>query len=145
MADKKSESTLSRRTTPRIDVAFPYGIADDGTTAVHRSRITGHETAGGDRHLRDLLEHLLFTSPGERVMRPTFGSGLQRMIFEPSGEALAAALQAQMQGVILQHLGDRLELEGLEVTSDGGALRVTVAYRPLSDGRRRVETFEREV
>lgn len=145
MAEKKPPTSLSRRTTPRLDVAFPYGIADDGTTAVHRSRLTSHESAGGDRHLRELLEQLLFTSPGERVMRPTFGSGLQRMVFEPSGEALAAALQAQMQGVILQHLGDRLELEGLEVRAEGGELRVAVAYRSLADGRRRIETFEREV
>ena len=144
MAEPRKKTTMARRTTPRIDVAFPYDIASDGTTAVLESHTTSHETPGGGRHLRDLLEQLLFTAPGERVLRPDFGSGLQRMVFEPSGEALATALQAQMQAVILQHLGDRLELEGLEVEADNGSLRITVAYRPLHDGRRRLETFERE-
>jgi Bacteriophage baseplate protein W len=144
MAEERRKTTMARRTTPRVDVAFPYDVASDGTTAVLRSHLTSYETAGGDCHLRDLLEQLLFTSPGERVMRPELGSGLQRMVFEPSGEALATALQAQMQAVILQYLGDRLELEGLEVEAEDGSLRITVVYRPLHDGRRRVETFERE-
>lgn len=143
MSPDDPETTVSRFTAPRVDVAFPYAVADDGTTAVLRSHPTSHETPGSDRHLRDLLEQLLLTSPGERVMRPAFGSGLQRMVFEPSGEALAVALQAQMQAVILQYLGDRLELEGLEVRADDGHLRVTVAYRSTLDGRRQVETFER--
>ena len=29
-----------------------------------------------DEHVRDLIEQVLFTNPGERVNRPTFGSGL---------------------------------------------------------------------
>ena len=33
-------------------------------------------TTDPDRHLRDKLLAILFTSPGERVNRPTFGSGL---------------------------------------------------------------------
>jgi Bacteriophage baseplate protein W len=140
-----TRTTMARRTTPRVDLAFPYRIDVDGGTAVLRSPLTSHETPGGDRHLRDLIEQLLFTSPGERVMRPDFGSGLARLVFEPSGEALAVALQAQMQAVILMHLGDRLELDDLAVEADGGSLRITVAYRPLVDGRRRVETFEREI
>lgn len=144
MAELKKKAHLARGTTPRLDLAFPYRLSEAGETAMLRSQLQGHESAGGDRHLRDLLEQLLFTSPEERVMRPDFGSGLERLIFEPSGAALAVALQAQMQAVILQYLGDRLELDGLEVQAEGGKLRIRVAYRPLADGRRRVETFERE-
>ena len=114
MAETRKKAQLARGTTPRLDLAFPYRIADHGETAMLRSPLQGYESAGGDRHLRDLLEQLLFTSPGERVMRPDFGSGLERLVFEPSGAALAVALQAQMQAVILQYLGDRLELEALE-------------------------------
>lgn len=132
----------------RTDLAWPYDIADDGTTDVlrdlHGSAPTTEDRLASHRHLRDLLEQLLLTQPGERVMRPDLGSGLAHLVFEPTGEALAAALQAQAQAVILQHLGDRLELEGLDVQAEDSKLRITVAYRPKPDGRRRVETFERE-
>ena len=37
-----------------------------------------------DDHLRDLIEQVLFTAPGERVMRPDFGSGLLALVFEPN-------------------------------------------------------------
>ncbi len=137
----------------RSDLAWPYDLADDGTTSMLRDlpgTAPGSSPGSSDRlashhHLRDLLEQLLLTQPGERVMRPDLGSGLAHLIFEPAGEALAAALQAQAQAVILQHLGDRLELEGLDVQAEDSKLRITVAYRPKPDGRRRVETFERGV
>ena len=32
-----------------------------------------NDQADDDAHIRDLIEQLLFTSPGERVNRPTFG------------------------------------------------------------------------
>ncbi len=136
----------------RSDLAWPYDLASDGTTAMLHdlSRLAPGQADGGaerlasHHHLRDLLEQLLLTNPGERVMRPELGSGLANLVFEPAGEALAAALQAQAQAVILQHLGDRLELEGLEVQVEDSKLRITVTYRPKPDGRRRVETFERE-
>ena len=133
------------RPAPRQDLAWPYDIAADGTTAVLRDLDAGPERRSAELHLRDLLEQLLLTNPGERVMRPDFGSGLAALVFEPAGETLATALQAQAQAVVLHHLGDRLVLEGLDVAVEDSKLRVTVAYRPKPDGRRRVETFEREV
>ena len=34
-----------------------------------------------DDHIRDMIEQVLFTNPGERVNRPDFGCGLRRMVF----------------------------------------------------------------
>ena len=34
-----------------------------------------------DDHIRDLIEQLLLTGPGERVNRPNFGGGLQQLVF----------------------------------------------------------------
>ncbi|MEM6456224.1 MAG: GPW/gp25 family protein [Acidobacteriota bacterium] len=129
----------------RADLAWPYDVAADGTTATLRDLDADLARRSADHHLRDLLEQLLLTRPGERVMRPDFGSGLLDLVFEPAGEALAAALEAQAQAVILQHLGDRLTLESLDVTVEDSTLRITVVYRRTIDGRRRVETFERAV
>ena len=54
-----------------IQVAFPFQLAPDGRTA----------SVDYEEHVRDLIEQVLFTSPGERVNRPTFGSGLMQAVF----------------------------------------------------------------
>jgi len=64
-------------------VDFPYHVDGRGLTA----------TTAPDDHLRDLIEQVLFTAPGERVMRPEFGSGLLGLVFEPGGPELVAATQ----------------------------------------------------
>jgi phage baseplate assembly protein W len=38
-----------------------------------------------DEHIRDMIEQLLLTAPGERVNRPTFGSGVLGLVFAPAG------------------------------------------------------------
>ena len=53
----------------------------------------------GDRHIRDMIEQVLFTVPGERVNRPDFGCGLLQLVFAPNSEALAAAVLALGAGV----------------------------------------------
>jgi len=118
-----------------MDIAFPYDVAAAGTTA----------TSSEDRHLRELIEQLLFTAPGERVMRPNFGSGLLQLVFEPNSDALAAALKVGVEGALQQYLADRIELEGVDIENQQSTLRVTVVYRARRDGRRRIERFEQEV
>lgn len=81
-----------------------------------------------DDHIRDLIEQVLFTSPGERVNRPTFGSGLMQMVFAPNSTELAAATQFLIQGALQQWLGDLITVGSVEVESDDGALRVTIQY-----------------
>ena len=46
------------------DLDFPYHFDGRGRTA----------TTDRDDHIRDLIEQVLFTAPGERVMRPDFGA-----------------------------------------------------------------------
>ena len=48
-------------------------------------------SVGEDEHIRDMIEQILFTSPGERVMRPDFGCGLKQLVFMPASDALAAS------------------------------------------------------
>jgi phage baseplate assembly protein W len=56
----------------------------------------------GDDHIRDLIEQVLFTSPGERVNRPDFGSGLMQLVFAPNSDELATATQFMVQGALQQ-------------------------------------------
>jgi uncharacterized protein len=44
-----------------------------------------------DEHIRDLIEQVLFTAPGERVNRPDFGSGVLQLLFAPNSYELATA------------------------------------------------------
>ncbi len=97
---------------------FPVRIDGRGRTAA----------AGPDEHVRDLIEQVLFTAPGERVMRPEFGCGLLRMVFEPGGSEAAAATQYLVQGALERELGDVIVLEGVSVEAVDAALVVTVAY-----------------
>ncbi|HYH79024.1 MAG TPA: GPW/gp25 family protein [Longimicrobium sp.] len=117
-----------------MNVDFPYRIDGRGRTA----------TADDEDHVRDLIEQVLFTSPGERVNRPTFGSGVLQLVFAPNSEALAAAAQFSLQGALQQWLGDLIQVDAVEVESDDAALRVTVVYMVRRTQQRRAAVFERE-
>lgn len=81
-----------------------------------------------DDHVRDLIEQVLFTSPGERVNRPTFGTGLLQTVFEPAGEQLTATLNVLIQGALQQWLGDIVDAGGVAVDAQDGTVTVRVAY-----------------
>jgi phage baseplate assembly protein W len=113
---------------------------------VHPFRFDGRgrtATAGGDEHVRQLVEQVLFTAPGERVNRPTFGCGVLQLVFAPNSDVLAAATQLTVQGALQQWLGDLIQLEGVEVESDDARLSVTVQYVVRRSQERRTETFSR--
>lgn len=118
-----------------MNIDFPFHIDTRGRTA------ECDEAA----HVRDMLEQLLFTNAGERVNRPEFGSGLMQLIFAPNSPELAAALQFTMRAAIQQYLGDVVDLQALDVTSEDAVLRITIRYALRRTGDLRTETFERRV
>ena len=92
-----------------MNIDFPFQIDGRGRTAA----------ATDDDHIRDMIEQLLFTNPGERVNRPGFGSGLLQMVFQPNSTELAAALQFTLQGSLQQWLGDLIQLQAVQVDQSG--------------------------
>jgi phage baseplate assembly protein W len=118
-----------------MDLDFPYRIDPGGRTA----------TAEGAGHIRDLVEQILFTMPGERVMRPDFGSGLMQLVFQPNSEELATAVQFLVQGSLQQWLGELITVETVEVTSDQSSIEVVVRYTIRRTQERRTDTFSRRV
>lgn len=114
-----------------VDVSHPFSFGPDGRTA----------TASRSDHVRDLIEQVLFTNPGERVNRPDFGSGLQGIVFEPNGEAVAAALRARVEAALQHWLADVIALEAVTTRSDDGVLEVTVQYVERVTAQRRTETL----
>jgi phage baseplate assembly protein W len=101
-----------------MNLDFPFAFDTHGRTA---------ETDDSD-HIRDLIEQLLFTNPGERVNRPDFGSGLLQLVFAPNSPELAATLQFTMQAALQHWLGDVIDVKTLEVSSQESTLRVRVDY-----------------
>lgn len=118
-----------------MNIDFPFHFDPRGRTA---------ET-GEDDHIRDMIEQLLFTNPGERVNRPDFGGGLLRLVFAPNSPELAAAVQFTTQAALNQWLGDLIEVQALEASAEDSALRVRVQYQIRRTQERRSEIFPREV
>ena len=102
-----------------MNLAFPYHFDPRGRTA---------EAVDYDAHIRDLIEQVLFTAPGERVNRPDFGSGLLRLVFAPNSDELAATTQYLVQGSLQQYLSDLIQIDAVEVVNEDAALRVSVRY-----------------
>ncbi len=99
-------------------VFFPYQFDGRGRT----------RDADEARWIRGLIEQVLFTAPGERVMRPDFGSGLRQQVFAPNSPELAATTQFLVQGALQQWLADLITIEAVEVRAVDAALHVTVQY-----------------
>src|SRR5262249_36047695 len=89
---------------------YPYSVGGNGIPS----------TTTADDHLRDLILQVLFTNPGERVNLPEFGVGVQRLVFEPSSDAMRASVQFLINSNLQRWLGDRIDIEQVQVTSEPG-------------------------
>jgi uncharacterized protein len=116
-----------------MQIDYPFHFDGRGRTAQTRT----------DDHVRDMIEQVLFTSPGERVNRPTFGSGVMQLLFAPNNDALASATQLTVQGALQQWLGDLILVESVDVENDDATLRVQVQYVVRRTQERQVAEFVR--
>ncbi|MCK4787494.1 MAG: GPW/gp25 family protein [Desulfobacteraceae bacterium] len=118
-----------------MNIDYPFHFDGRGRT----------DTTNDNDHIRDMIEQFLFTNPGERVNRPNFGSGLLQMVFAPNSPELAASLQHTIQAGLQQWLGDIIDVQNLEVTSEESTLRVAVQYQVRRTQENLVNTFERSM
>ena len=105
-----------------MNLAFPYQIDGRGRTREAR------RDEGNDEYIRALIEHVLFTAPGERVMRPDFGSGLRQLLFAGNSPEMASTVQMLAQGALQQWLGHLIIVESVTVEAIDSALKVEVIY-----------------
>jgi phage baseplate assembly protein W len=117
-----------------LNIKFPFQFDAKGHTA----------STDDDDHIRDMIEEVLFTSPGERVNRPDFGSGLLQMVFAPNSPELAAALQFTLQAALDRWLGDLITVQRLSVVAEDSTLAVIVDYVVRQSGASHHDTFTRE-
>lgn len=113
-------------------IDFPLHFDGRGRTA----------QTGEDEHIRDLIQQVLLTAPGERVMRPSFGSGVLQLVFAGNSEELAATTQFLIQGALQQWLGDLIAVEAVEVFARDAALDIEVRYVVRRTGAAGVVRFD---
>lgn len=84
-----------------------------------------------DEDIAQSLEILFRTEPGERIMRPDYGCGLQAVVFENISSDLLAALRARITDSVLSD-EPRVDLDDLRVEQVAGLpnnLYIQVSYR----------------
>jgi len=114
-----------------MNIAFPYAFDATGHTA----------QADPLSHVGDMIEQILFTSPGERVNRPTFGSGTAQLVFASNSDVLAAAQQQAIQAGLQQWLSDVVQVQSVTVTAEESTLQVTVTYTVIRSQQQQTQQF----
>src|SRR5262245_3335480 len=115
---------------PERFLRYPFSLGAQGGIAV---------IDDADRHLRDKVEAVLFTAPGERVNQPGFGVGLNRAVFDPLDELTIAAIEFRIQQAIRRDLGDEIIVDAVDVEAEpeAGTLIVKLAFRRRTDRKPR--------
>lgn len=117
-----------------MHIGLPFTIDGRGKTS---SVLT-------EEHIEDLIYSVLFTAPGERVNRPTFGSGLKQLVFAPDGDEVATATQFLVQAALQQWLGEIIHVEAVRVQGEENVVTVTVVYILRQNQQRKTVQFKQE-
>lgn len=118
-----------------MHINYPWRIDGRGRVA----------QATEEAHIRQLIEQIIFTTPGERVNRPDFGTGVMQLVFAPNSEELATATEFMIQGALQQWLGELIQVEAVRVKSEEAILDVTIQYLIRRNQERQVAQISREV
>jgi len=100
--------------------AFSVGVGLDDEVAM----------AAGADDIRQSIRLILETDPGERVMRPDFGAGLRRLLFEPIDTSTLALVQRRVQDALVTW-EPRIEVRDVSVSADeaaSGRLLIRIDY-----------------
>jgi phage baseplate assembly protein W len=114
-----------------MNLNFPYRFDGRGRT----------QAAAVQDYVTQLIEQVLFTSPGERVNLPSFGSGLLQLPFAPNSVELAAATQFSVKAALQKWLAGYVSVQSVVATAEDAVLSVTVTYSLLNTGVTQVQTF----
>lgn len=116
-------------------LAFPFHIGSDGRTATPASL---------DEHVRSEIIQLLLTNPGERPFMPSFGGGLRQLVFAGNDNVTAGLTKAKISQAMSHWLGQRCEVQGLDVAADEATLQVDLQYRIIATDEVKQVRFEHQ-
>jgi phage baseplate assembly protein W len=114
-----------------MNVQFPFSFDLTGRTA--QTDLPGH--------ISDMIEQILFTAPGERVNRPTFGCGVLQLVFAGNSDSLAVAQQQVIQSSLTQWLSDLIQVESVSVLAEDATLLITISYTIIASQEQQTEQF----
>jgi phage baseplate assembly protein W len=105
----------------------------------------GIELVSGDRELEQSIALILTTIPGERPMRPEFGSRIHEYVFAPADESTAGLLAYEVRQSLLRW-EPRIDVTDVVVAPDQrewGVMLVEIRYtvRSTNDPRNLVFPF----
>ena len=122
------------RTSSTIQIGFPMRLD-------RRGRLYDPSY---DDHVQQMIELVLFTSPGERVNRPDFGCGLLEAIFGENDAPEASAVEYLVQTALQRWLADVISVEEVRVQAADSVLAIEVVYSLLTAASNdvRVAVFE---
>jgi phage baseplate assembly protein W len=84
-----------------------------------------------EEDIRQAILIILLTDNGERLMRPTFGAGLNSFMFEPINPTTMAALQTRVREALIDW-ESRVDVVAVAVTPSpdrAGTLLIDITYR----------------
>ncbi len=121
---------MARKNT--LEIGFPFQLDTRGRAA----------DPGYERHIREMIELVLFTAPGQRVNRPGFGTGLLEMVFAADKAEEASVTQRLARAALQRYLGDVCTVKSLRVDAGSNTLDISVVYQLPGVEERQVATFE---
>ncbi len=111
---------------------FPFEIGSDGCVVSQRNQ-----------HIRQQIEQVLFTHPGERLFRPDFGAGVRSMLFEPNNNILWEMTKKRLIAALSEALKGEVDPGTLVVDVDGDEekLVVIISYTLATINRNERQEF----
>jgi phage baseplate assembly protein W len=104
-----------------VGVGFPVRLTSEQTL----------ESAIYEEDIRQAIRIILGTNPGERLMRPDFGAGLNQFIFEPLNTTTMAQVKTRVEEALIDW-EPRIDIDEVRVSadpSDRNTLLIEVQYR----------------
>lgn len=99
-----------------------------------------------NKNLKDVVKQnfkmLLLTNPGERMMDPDFGIGLETFLFEPNEESVQMQISARIEEQVQKYM-PFIEVHDTYVIpeKDAGSLHITISYDVLPLGEADIVTL----
>jgi len=116
-----------------LEVGFPFQLDTRG-----RAFDPGYED-----HVKQMIELVLFTAPGERVNRPDFGCGLLELVFSPETEQETTVTRHLVQASLQRWLAEVISVREVEIDVSDTRLNIRISYQLLDfEDQEQVATFE---
>jgi hypothetical protein len=115
-------------------IRYPFAIDEGLGTLVEETDYAAH--------VEQMIKQVLFTTPGERVNRPTFGCGISRMVFAPNSDESANLTKVIINQALDKWLGTLIEVIDVDAAARNETLEIKIVYLLRARQERRYLNLE---